>query len=102
MFFFEKFIDVTSFHDSDSIFFGMVVFLSLLDKVDSFSTLELEEELVTRVRKEEIQIDSSGDSLTSKVGRLVSLAIDLTITSGFLESSSLGVIVTHGDFLRIL
>jgi tRNA(Ser,Leu) C12 N-acetylase TAN1 len=89
MLFFEEFIDVTGLHDSDSIFFSVIVFLSLMDEVDSFSTLKLKEELVTRVRKVEIQIDSSRDSLTSKVGRLVSLAIDLTITSSFLESSSL-------------
>lgn len=95
MSFFKEFIDMTGLHDSLAVFFNMVVFSSLLDEVDGFSTLQLKEELVTRIRKEEIQIDSSGDSFTSEVGRLVSLAIKLTITSSCLISFALREIVTH-------
>jgi hypothetical protein len=86
MFFFKEFINITSLHDSLAIFLDVVVFSSLLDEVDGFSTLQLEEELVTRIRKEEIQIDSSGDSFASKVGRFVSLAVKLTIAGSLLIS----------------
>jgi len=86
---------MTGLHDSLTVFFNVVVFSSLLDEVDGFFTLQLEEELVTRIRKEEIQIDSSGDSFASEVGRLVSLAVKLAITSSLLISFAFREIVTH-------
>jgi len=62
---------------------GSLGFLSFsdsfsLDDLDKFSTLELKEELVTRVGDEEVEVNTTSDSFTAHISGLVGLEEDLT------------------------
>jgi hypothetical protein len=52
--FFVEFINVTGLGDLLAVFADVVVLLSLVDEVNGFSSLELEEELVSWVRHEKV------------------------------------------------